>query len=53
MKNDKHKSGRKTSGKSRVVRQICAKRPDSPALDGFQLGVRIPKNAREMSFPRY
>lgn len=53
MKNDKHKSGRKTSGKSRVVRQICAKRPDSPALDGFQLGVRMSENPREMSFPRY
>lgn len=53
MQNDKHIGGRKTSGRSRGVRQICAKRPDSPALDGFQLGVRIPENAREMSFPRY
>lgn len=53
MQNDKHIGGRKTSGRSRGVRQICAKRPGSPALDGFQLGVRIPENAREMSFPRY
>ena len=53
MQNDKHIGVRKTSGRSRGVRQICAKRPGSPALDGFQLGVRIPENAREMSFPRY
>ena len=53
MQNDKHIGGRKTSGRSRGVRQICAKRPDSPALDGFQLGVRVSENAREMSFPRY
>ena len=53
MQNDKHIGGRKTSGRSRGVRQICAKRPGSPALDGFQLGVRVSENAREMSFPRY
>ncbi len=53
MKNNKRTRRGKPSGRSRGVRQICAKRPDSSALDGFQLGVRIPENAREMSFPRY
>lgn len=51
MQNDKHIGGRKTSGRSLGVRQICAKRPDSSALDGFQLGVRIPENAREIPSP--
>lgn len=53
MKNNKRTRRGKSSGRSLGVRQICAKRPDSSALDGFQLGVRIPENAREMSFPRY
>lgn len=35
------------------MRQICAKRPGSPALDGFQLGVRVSEFPREMSSPRY
>lgn len=53
MQNDKYIGGRKTSGRSRGVRQICAKRPGSPALDGFQLGVRVSEFPREMSSPRY
>ena len=51
MQNDKHIGGRKTSGRSRGVRQICAKRPGSPALDGFQLGVRVSEFPRECPSP--
>lgn len=34
------------------MRQICAKRPGPPALDGFQLGVRVSEFPREMSCVR-
>ena len=53
MRNDNGIRRRRPSGRGRGVRQICAKRPGSPALDGFQLGVRLPENPRKMSSPRY
>lgn len=53
MKNNKRIRRGKPSGRSLGVRQICAKRPGSPALDGFQLGVRVSEFPREMSSPRY
>ena len=53
MKNNKRTRSGKPSGRSLGVRQICAKRPGPPALDAFQLGVRVSEFPREMSFPRY
>ena len=46
MKNNKQTRRGKSSGRSLGVRQICAKRPGPPALDGFQLGVRVSDSPR-------